>query len=108
MYKLLASITLLMILSCGQKEVKIPSHIIPEDKMVEVIKDIQLLEAAHKDMGLFGLEKQNVIDTSYVIIFNKHEIKASEFDSSHNFYTQYPKLYEQLMDKVEHELSKEQ
>lgn len=73
--------------------------------MVEIIKDLQLLEAVHKDIGLFGMQKKLVTDTSYAIVFNKYNIKASEFDSSYHFYTLHPKLFTEIMEQVETELN---
>ena len=99
---------LLLISACANNEVKIPDNVLSQDEMAEVIKDIQLLEAVHKDIGLFGVKKKELTDTSYAIVFNKHKIKASEFDSSYRFYTAYPALFSKIMDKVEEDLNKEE
>lgn len=96
----------LLIAACSSNKVDIPNGVLPKDKMVDVITDFQLLEAVHKDMGLFGIERKRVADTSYVIVFNKHDITVQEFDSSYSFYTRHPELFEEVMQDVKEQLSK--
>lgn len=95
----------LLITACSSNKVDIPNGVLPQDKMADVITDFQLLEAVHKDMGLFGIERKKVADTSFVIVFNKHDITMAEFDSSYSFYTSHPDLFEEVMNEVRENLS---
>ena len=99
---------LLLFLACNSDEPRIPSEVLKESEMVEIIKDLQLMESAHKDIGLFGTKKRAMSDTSFMIILNEHEVLPSQFDSSLNFYAHYPKIMERIMEKVEWELKREQ
>ena len=105
MFRLKIIVLAFLLYSCKDQKVVIPDNVLSQDQMVEVIKDIQLLEAVHKDMGLFGMQKKHVTDTSYVIVFNKYNIKPSDFDSSYHFYTLHPKLFTEIMERVEADLN---
>jgi hypothetical protein len=85
----------------------VPKGVIKEAKMVAIIKDMQMMEALHKDIGLYGIKKRELSDTSFTIIFNEYSISASDFDSSLHFYTQHPKMMERIMTTVSRELERE-
>ncbi len=106
MNKILIAILLFaFIASCQPEKEASDVKILKEDEMIEIIKDIQLLEAAHKDLGIFGVERKALADTSYMIVFNKHGVKASEFDSSYNYYLRNPIKFEKLMTEVERSIN---
>ena len=73
--------------------------------MVEVIKDIQLMESAHKSLSLRSAEQKLMRDTSYTIIFNKHNTTAAEFDSSLRVYTKHPEVFTEIMEEVASQLN---
>ncbi|MBR9859563.1 DUF4296 domain-containing protein [bacterium] len=101
------SVLLVLLSACGNSDPRIPSNVIPEEEMVDIIKDMQMLESMHKDIGLYGTEKRSISDTSYMIVFNKYEVKPSEFDSSLRFYTNNPKMMERIMEKVAGKLNQD-
>lgn len=76
--------------------------------MVDVITDIQLLEAAHKSLSMGNLEQQAMRDTSFAIVFNKHGVTYEQYDSSLRVYTKYPKLFGEMMEQVGENLNKTQ
>ena len=102
------AIIVLSLFACEDKSSQSPKGLIPEETMVELMKDIQLLEALHKDVSLFGEDRKAMSDTSYVIVFNKYGIKASEFDSTYSYYSKRPEEFEELMKKVEESLNLDQ
>ena len=108
MRQILLAILVIGLLSCNNDKQPPPSNLLKESKMVDVIVDIQLLEAVHKEIRLFGEEKLRMIDTSYMVVFNKHEVSVVEFDSSYSYYVRNPKLYEKLMEKVERRIQLEE
>ncbi len=105
MSRLMLAILMIAAFGCKPESNTKQPELLPESQMVEIIKDIQLLEAAHKDIGIFGQEKKSLSDTSYAIVFNQHGVKASEFDSSYRYYLRNPIEFEQLMLKVERSLN---
>lgn len=98
----------LTLAACSSNKVDIPKGVLPKDKMAQVVADIQLLEAVHKDMGVFGIERKHISDTSFMIVYNKHKISVEQFDSSYSFYTRHPELFAEVMEEVEENLSKRQ
>ena len=104
MHRILIAI-LIIVVGCQSTDQPEEVQILKENQMVEIIKDIQLLEAAHKDIGIFGPEKKALTDTSYAIVFKKHEVRASDFDSTYNFYLRNPIRFEALMTKVERSIN---
>lgn len=68
--------------------------------MVEVITDLQLIEAAHKSITLGSKVQKPMRDTSYTIVFNKHQTDVATFDSSLRVYTKHPALFSEIMDEV--------
>jgi hypothetical protein len=90
----------LFALGCKSKHIDLPEGIITEDKMINLIADMQLLEAAHKSNSLSNLEQQAMRDTSFTIVLNKHNVTYEEYDSSLRVYTRYPQLFGEMMEKV--------
>ncbi|MFY0643156.1 MAG: DUF4296 domain-containing protein [Bacteroidia bacterium] len=108
MYRYFIAIIVLSFFACEDKNYQKPDGLIPEDTMVEIMKDLQILEAVHKDVSLFGVDRKAMSDTSYVIVFNKYGVKASEFDSTYSYYSKHPEDFEALMLKVEESLNYDQ
>lgn len=90
---------------CASDNVNIPEGVLSEDKMVEIIADIQLLEAAHKTLSLNSAQQKEMKDTSYIIVFNAHNTTSVEFDSSLRVYTQYPEVFSEIMEKANRKIS---
>ncbi len=92
------------IASCTQKA-NLPNGILTEDEMIDVITDIQLLEAAQSEVNM-PFETQNAMrDTNYLMVFNKHSTTALYFDSSMRVYTKHPKLMGAILENVSTRIS---
>ena len=68
--------------------------------MVNVITDLQLIEAAHKSLTLGSNIQKPMRDTSYAIVFNKYQTDVASFDSSLRVYTKHPALFSEIMEEV--------
>ncbi len=79
--------------------------VLSRDLMVKIIVDVQLLEAAHKSINLNAKQQKPIRDTTYAIIYNKHNTTAAEFDSCLRTYTQYPELFSEIMEEAENRLN---
>ena len=62
--------------------------------------DLQLMEAAHKNIKMSGAQQQAMLDTSFQIVFNKHETSWAEYDSSMKAYTLHPAMFAEMLDEV--------
>ena len=85
-----------------------PDGILTKSQMVDVISDMQLMEAAHRSLTLSSKIQNPMRDTSYTIVFNKHHTDVATFDSSLHVYTKHPKLFSEIMDEVEVKLNSSQ
>ncbi|MFX0556396.1 DUF4296 domain-containing protein [Maribacter sp. CXY002] len=104
MKKVIAFVCLSLLISCGEKLIEPPANLIPRDKMILILKDLAVVNAA-KGINI-GVLKDNGIDpTSYV--FNKYKIDSVQFVDSNKYYASIPLEYEAIYTKVDEIISKE-
>lgn len=103
--KNLIPVLLIFVFACENNTINKPENILSVEEMADVIVDLQLVEAAHKDMGVYGMEKFRYIDTSYNVVFAKHNVRAKQFDSSQLYYTKRPKVYQEILILAEEKLT---
>ena len=94
-------VAMLMLSSCAEELVEKPDNLIPEDKMVAVIKEMAIVNAA-KATNLSKLRENGVEPTSF--IFKKYEIDSAQFVDSDRYYASKPLQYENMYKKVESDL----
>jgi|TARA_B110000908_G_C10107837_1_gene381603 hypothetical protein len=99
--------TLGTLIGCKTESEKLPDGIIPKEDMVDVIADIQLVEAAQKQLNVSTSERNVMRDTSYHIIFNKYGIDSALYDSSLHVYSRRPQLMAEIMERVAEQINKE-
>ncbi|MBN4062285.1 DUF4296 domain-containing protein [Bacteroidales bacterium AH-315-I05] len=108
MRKLLLILTVALFFSCKNDEVIISSDVISEEKMVAVLTDIQLVEAAKARNLIPGTDKITTTLEYYGEILQKHEISQQQFEDSYSVYKDHPEMLGKIYDKVLEELSKKQ
>jgi|SRR6056297_960317 len=97
----IAILVLFIVCSCGEKLIQEPDNLIPEDKMVQILKDMAIVNAAKStNMGI--LKDNDVEPTSYV--FEKYEIDSLQFVESDRYYASLPLKYEAIFTEVEAQL----
>ncbi|WP_052467072.1 DUF4296 domain-containing protein [Psychroserpens damuponensis] len=92
---------LIMILAFGcssQVQPKEPDHLISKDKMVDILYDVLILNAA-KGTSKASLENQGVYPENY--IYKKYHIDSLQFATSHSYYSYHIEDYEIIMSKLE-------
>lgn len=86
--------------SCGKSDPKIP---IEEEKLVKLLADVHLAEAAMQDM--YGETKDSTAHVYYQQIYHLHEVNHIIFDSSMAILRRNPsyasKVYGQVMKFLE-------
>src|SRR3954469_20553315 len=90
------------------KRVPIPSDVLPEEKMAQVMVDIHLLEAA-LSAGTFGKDNitlKNIRPTTDIL--KKNGVTKQQYDQSFDFYSRNPKLLGEVYNLVLNDLSKMQ
>jgi len=102
-------ISFFFLFACGQEEMKlvvIPSDVLPQKKMAQVISDIHIAEA---EASMGALPNSTSTDKlSFQKIFEKNEITEAQYDTSLSFYIEHPELLDTIYMQALNELSKMQ
>ena len=95
--------------SCGNKTVvEIPSSVLSQEKLVRVMVDMQLMEAA-LSLGVVNANIKTMNDTLAMYnVFQKDSITKTQYDESMKFYSQHPEILNKIYDDVIIELTKKQ
>lgn len=91
-------------LSCNEQLMEKPDKLIPRDKMVSVLKDLALVNAA-KTTNIKQLRDKNLDPMAYV--FEKHHIDSVQFVESDRYYASLPVAYEKIYQEVEAEIQRD-
>lgn len=107
----LSAFLLLFFISCDVSE-KIPENILGEEKMADVLVDIQLLEATYNSRLLNTDDRSERMSRYEKEIFEHHGISEETFNESYTYYQDYPKklelIYESVFEKLEKMLTEEE
>lgn len=98
------SILILFLLSCNENLIEKPDNLIPKEKMVEVLKDLAIVNAA-KSTNVAVLQDNGIEPMAY--IFEKHGIDSVQFVESDRYYASIPPEYEKIYKEVEAKLEKQ-
>ncbi|WP_232622914.1 DUF4296 domain-containing protein [Pareuzebyella sediminis] len=91
-------------MSCNEQLMEKPDRLIPRDKMVSVLKDLALVNAA-KTTNITRLREKNLDPMVYV--FEKYDIDSVQFVESDRYYASLPVEYEKIYQEVEAEIQKD-
>ena len=90
--------------SCNEQLLEKPDNLIPQEKMVEVLRDLAVINAAKSNNAAL-LEENGIEPMAYV--FEKHDIDSLQFVESDRYYASLPKTYEVIYKQVESRLETE-
>ena len=76
---------------------KKPDNLIPEDKMVDIMYDMYILNSA-KGVNKKLLELNGIMPKEY--IFEKYSIDSTQFAESNNYYVYNTKTYESILNEI--------
>lgn len=89
---------MLLILACnGLNKPKKPNDLIAQDKMVNILIDMSLLNAA-KGSNKIVLENNSIFPEEY--IFKKYAIDSAQFTSSNTYYAHNIDVYQSIYNRV--------
>jgi hypothetical protein len=99
---LILTSTLFVLNSC-EEEIRKPQKFIDEEEMVDVLVDLSLAEGT-RSMARRGNNKKNLhqltVDQYYNLVFDKHGLTREQYDSINDYYTHFPKIYEEIYKQV--------
>ncbi|CAM4234918.1 DUF4296 domain-containing protein [Zobellia nedashkovskayae] len=90
--------------SCNETLLEKPKNIIPKEKMVEILQDLAIVNAA-KTTNLQVLRDNGVEPMDY--IFNKYSIDSLQLVESDRYYASLPVEYEKIYKEVEANLERD-
>lgn len=96
-YKVLIFLVLILASCQDLDRTEKPKDLIPEDKMVDVLTELSLLNAA-RNFNKFKLEKTGIEPESY--IYEKFGIDSLQFERSNAWYSEQYTVYEGIYDSV--------
>lgn len=91
-----------LITSCNETVVKAPENLIDENKMVDIIYDLSLLDAI-KTQG----DNQKSYPTTTEFLKEKYQIDSVTFASNSKYYASDIKNYKKMYDRVKDRLNQE-
>ncbi|MBD3723542.1 MAG: DUF4296 domain-containing protein [Flavobacteriaceae bacterium] len=90
--------------SCKDMAVEKPDNLLPEDKMIDIIYDIAILQAAENYKPI-NLSDAGVKVNNY--IYKKYNIDSTTYYQNHKYYASdvnnYKKIYKKVLKKITEE-----
>ena len=90
--------------SCGEEVVEKPVNLISKDKMIDILYDLAIINAA-KSSGPTVMENMNFEPMDY--IYNKYQVDSAQFVNSDLYYASLPLEYEDIYKKLENRITDE-
>ena len=110
MSSILGCLVLLGILNgCASNEEKVeerkaPPRLIPEENMIPIIIDLQLIESHYHRKFLRPDAYKEALDSASYFVFEEHGVTRGQFDSSFTYYSydvdKMYKIYETALDTL--------
>jgi len=93
----------ILITSCNDAVVKKPENLIAEDKMVDIIYDLSLLDAIKAQ----GTTTQKSYPTASEFLKKKYNVDSITFANNSKYYASDIKNYKKMYDRVKDRLNEE-
>lgn len=105
----LSALLLAATVSCKEKGIPKPKHLISEKKMADILYDLHLSQALverfkYNDPDSLKLDAKDI----YQSVLNKYHMEDSVLTKSILYYSAYPKVYEGIYAKVIERMNMEQ
>lgn len=96
--------------ACGSAETDVPKQYIQFDTMVQIMADMQVVEAKGNlaRSGSMIEDNKQALKTDYEQMFFNHNTTQARFDTSYSYYARNPKLLDKLLEKTIEELNRRQ
>ncbi|KJF42912.1 MULTISPECIES: DUF4296 domain-containing protein [Draconibacterium] len=91
--------------ACENEIMPKPEHLIKEKKMINMLVDVHLAEAAYNHFRYDSAMLNSQTEDFYYSVLEKYEVTDSLFEQSLVFYESHPKNFEKMYRKVMSRLS---
>ncbi|MBD1396314.1 DUF4296 domain-containing protein [Pontibacter sp. JH31] len=93
-----------LLFGCQQQNPQKPDNLIPEDKMVQILADIHILEAQIETRIVYPDTALMVFNKEQLRLLEKHGVEEKDFRATYKFYLeniqQMDKLYDIILDTL--------
>ncbi|WP_291867957.1 DUF4296 domain-containing protein [Maribacter sp.] len=90
--------------ACNEQLVEKPENLIPKDKMVEILKEMVIVNVA-KNTNITKFQENKIDPTTYV--FKKFNVDSLQFVLSDRYYASKPDVYEAIYTEIDTLLKRE-
>ncbi len=97
-------LSVVLTVSCKKKLIEPPDDLIPEDKMIEILYDLAVLNGIQSTNPAV-IEEYKIETMPY--IYDKHEVDSLQFVLSDQYYASVPEIYQSLYQEVEKRLDEQ-
>ncbi|WP_321368826.1 DUF4296 domain-containing protein [uncultured Draconibacterium sp.] len=91
--------------ACEDEIMTKPEHLIKEKKMINMLVDVHLADAAFNHFRYDSAMLNNRTENFYYSVLDKYEVPDSVFEQSLVYYASFPKDFEKMYRKVMSRLS---
>lgn len=88
----------ILFFACNEQLVEKPENLISKDKMIEVLKEMAIVNAA-KNTNIIKFQDNKIDPTAYV--FKKFNIDSLQFVLSDKYYASMPDIYEAIYTEID-------
>ncbi len=99
---------LLLLASCRLETTDLPKELIPREKMIQVLADVHITEAAIYYKNGHGDKADGKAPEYYQYIFTKHGITEKQFRESFDYYLHQESMMDKIYEDVITEISRRQ
>lgn len=96
------------IVSCQTPETPAPANLIAEEKLIAILADFHIIDAASKQNIIANNHKTLVKHEQFLGVLKFHNVSKTEFDSAISFHKDNPTHFLKMYEKVEQTLKEEQ
>ncbi|WP_298477362.1 DUF4296 domain-containing protein [uncultured Maribacter sp.] len=91
-------IMFILFVACNEPLIEKPENLISKDKMVEILKEMAIVNAA-KNTNITKFQDNKIDPTAYV--FKKFNIDSLQFVLSDKYYASKPDVYESIYEEID-------
>lgn len=97
---------LIVVFGCSQPTIEQPENLINEDKLIDMMVDVHIAEAAYNTLrNRDSLLLHSSSTEFYYSILQKHQVPDSVFEKSLVYYASQPRRFERMYRKVMNQLT---
>lgn len=94
-------VALILLWSCAEKVMEKPENLIPKEKMVQILHDLAILNAA-KSSFESTLDRNGIEVMEF--LYEKYQIDSAQFSQSDLYYASVPLEYQAIYEEVDAKL----